>query len=516
MFVESLSNKIKLWKSDPSPFIKMPHRGHTVSKGEAYEIITSLTSFIRSHQIDKRKLIVGFCFKDPANWIYSIISIHLSEMLSVPIPIEFSNHQIASFAPHLDLLLVDSQDVIERFDSIFKLNADWDSDEFTDSSQIKFFRNRNKNSKISLPSTAVSVIHTSGSTSSPKGVVLSSIGMLNVINSMSDRVKDLETIHYASVLPMSLLLEQILGIFLPIFTNGSVSVLPNFTASYTGTQSELDEYIFNIRESSANFTMVPPSFLDDMIKNYRSSTLRTLIGHNLKILATGGAPIQKETIRNFSEANLEVFQGYGLSENTSVVSWTYPGPNEIGSVGKPLAHCKVKINEEGQIEVSGESLFLGYVQSGRFKSQNSEWFNTGDNGYFDSNGNLYVTGRDANLLVLSSGRNVSPEWIEGIFKTIGNIKDFILLGHGKPFLSALVLIDREKCFEEVIKEVKQFSEEVSEEFPEFSRIREFRAVKFENEYYSVSGRILRNRVVEMNKSKINEIYLSATDNERTI
>lgn len=508
MFVAELTQKIDAWMGDPTPFIQVPLNGRTLSRSESYDLVHQLANVLRKDSSSNAT--VGFCFDDPANWILAVIAAQIAGAVAVPIPKEFTGVQISSFVPNLNLILTDSKALANKLSELLGPEAIVKENDVPGSGLFLMRGASASCSRLRLPSNAVGVIHTSGSTDNPKGVVISDDGLLSVVRSMSGRLRNLKEVRYASVLPMSLLLEQILGIFIPIFQNGSISVLPPSIPCYTGTQPDLLPYLETIKQSRANFAMVPPSFLAELAKRSAANGIspRDCVGPELALLATGGAPIEPATLRSLKDGGLDVFQGYGLSENTSVVAWTYPGPNSLGSVGTPLTHNEVRITNDGEVEVKGSALFLGYVSRGEFAPRNEAWLRTGDQGFFDEQGCLHITGRDSNLIVLSSGRNVSPEWVEGKFKSIPSVKDVLLVGHGRPFLSAIILVNKGIPCEVALGTVERFAGEINNGLPEFSRVRAFRALPFDDRYYSVSGRVLRKQVMEAHKSVVDEIYLS--------
>lgn len=507
MFVERLRREIKSWEYDESVFIKTPINQATQTRAESFRLITEIQQIIASCEID-RKPIVGFSFEDSSNWIISILAAQIGDFVTVPIPLEFTTEQIESFVPHLDIVLTDSFKSACRLNQIFKDQVEIKNFAPTGKLNLFLLKPNTKNRRPNLPIDAIQVIHTSGSTNRPKGVVISRKGLDAVISSMLERVTNVKAINYISVLPYSLLLEQILGIYLPVLTGGSISILPRSILCYTGTQNDLEPYLKTLRESSGNFAMLPPSFLIALQKQSQltSVDINDLLGTNLKIIATGGAPIDVSCLEFYRENKIEIYQGYGLSENTSVVAWSYSGPNALGSVGIPLVHNKVRVTDDGEIEVSGPAVFLGYVINGEFLPNQSEWLKTGDVGFLSQEGLLYVTGRDHNLIVLSSGRNVAPEWIESKYKNLINVRDIVVVGHGKPYLSAIIFVDKNQSSESILREAIQHSKAIADQFPEFARIKEFRIIQFDETFYSVSGRILRANVLKVCSNLIENIY----------
>lgn len=506
VLIDSLRTEIDSWLGNNSQLIAVTETTSSVSRDQARELIYQLVRKIEQlkRRMNKR-LNIGLCFTNPVHWITSTLALQLSDAVSVPIPLEFSKEQIASFVPNLDIIFFDSHLCAERLASISQASIEMELIDST-SIYVKVFE-RSLEAK-DLPFSASKVIHTSGSTNSPKGVVISHTGLASVLESMMRRLEGLGSIHYVSVMPYSLLLEQVLGIYLPVISKGSISVLPDSVAPYTGVQKSILEFVNCIRESKANMAMVPPSFLLDLAKLSISikTNLAKLLGSNLKVLATGGAPIATECLEEFRKNGVEIYQGYGLSENSSVVSWNYPGPNKLGSVGKPLDHNKVRITADGRIEVSGDSLFMGYIDRGNFTEHTENWLDTGDIGIIDDDGYLTVTGRDSNIIVLSNGRNITPEWIETPFKSIPGVRDAVAVGHGKQNLSILLLLDSMLSFDGILRQASMIAKELSNSTPEFARVHRILPVSFEEHFYSVSGRILRNKVLNQYSNLISQSY----------
>lgn len=508
--VKKLENEIDSWRNDESALIKIPLEQTTVSRADGFQRVTQVTRVFQDANLDRGRPIIGLSFRDPSNWITAILVAQIHGFVVVPIPTEFTIKQIASFIPNLDCILTDSNEIAEKLSDLFEGNAPTKSFSLKNHTSLFLLKKEGREShvRLDLPSNAIGVIHTSGSTDSPKGVVIGLMGLQEIIHSMLQRVSHVDHIEYVSILPFSLLLEQVLGIYLPILTKGTITILPRSVSCYVGTQTDLDPYFESMRASKANLAMVPPSFLVQLQKlaTEINSTPREFLGQDLKVIATGGAPIDVSCLEYFKSHGIDVYQGYGLSENTSVVAWSYPGPNLLGSVGLPLPHNRVRINFQGQVEVFGTSVFLGYVTKGTFQSRKEDWLNTGDLGYFDENGYLFITGRDGNLVVLSSGRNVAPEWIENKYRSLPGIKDCLVVGHGKPFLSAIIFADKESDADEVLSQAIEYADISANQFPEFARIKTFRVVPFDDQFYSVSGRILRLKVLEKCSHLIDDIY----------
>ena len=141
--------------------------------------------------------------------------------------------------------------------------------------------------------------------------------------------------------------------------------------------------------------------------------LRGHLGGKLKTVICGGAALAPELVRFFKALGIEVLQGYGITECSPVVAVNRPGQNVIGSVGHALSCCEVQIQDR-EICVRGDSVSPGYFRDPEATAANFRdgWFHTGDLGRLDQKGDLFFEGRIKNLIILANGENVSPEELE--------------------------------------------------------------------------------------------------------
>ncbi|GHU82504.1 hypothetical protein AGMMS50284_4480 [Clostridia bacterium] len=159
------------------------------------------------------------------------------------------------------------------------------------------------------------------------------------------------------------------------------------------------------------------------------SSIHTAFGGNLKTVISGGAPISDDTVSEFRTWGINIFNGYGITECSPVVSCNMPRRFRDGSVGltNMSPYSSVKIID-GEICVSGDIVMKGYYgdEAATNEAFVNGYFKTGDLGHIDSDGYLYITGRKKNLIILNNGENVSPEELEIIFSKIVGIKDVII------------------------------------------------------------------------------------------
>ncbi len=151
----------------------------------------------------------------------------------------------------------------------------------------------------------------------------------------------------------------------------------------------------------------------------------SVFGGNLKIIFTGGAHLDPFYIERLEKYGVQVLEGYGMSECSPVISSNTPECHKAGSIGKPLPNVKVRF-ENGEIQVQGSSVMKGYYKmpAETEETLRDGWLRTGDKGYLDEDGFLFINGRVKNLIILSNGENISPEEIEnklGINPLVGEV-----------------------------------------------------------------------------------------------
>lgn len=178
--------------------------------------------------------------------------------------------------------------------------------------------------------------------------------------------------------------------------------------------------------------------------------IRARFGGNVKYLISGSAPLSREIAEFFFAMGLPVYEGYGLTETSPVISVNYPGAVRLGTVGRVLHGVEVKLSDapqseegkEGQeILVRGRNVSPGYYKQ---KGENEAafrngWFHTGDLGKLDAEGYLSITGRKKNLLKTSGGKYISPERIEALFQGHPCVAQMVVLGDRRHFVAALIV-----------------------------------------------------------------------------
>jgi long-chain acyl-CoA synthetase len=172
------------------------------------------------------------------------------------------------------------------------------------------------------------------------------------------------------------------------------------------------------------------------------STVRAGLGGRIRLLTAGGAPLAPELAEFFWSVGLPVFQGYGLTETSPIVTANSPRSNKIGTVGRPIPDVQVRIADDGEILVKGPCVMQGYYHKPDATNEvlaADGWFSTGDIGRLDGEGYLIITDRKKELLKTAGGKFVAPAPIENLLKTSPYIANAMVVGDKHKFVSVLVV-----------------------------------------------------------------------------
>ena len=350
-----------------------------------------------------------------------------------------------------------------------------------------------------IPDTTVKITFTSGSTGEPKGVCLSEANQINVAQALLKRI-GLEKTKHLCVLPLATLLENIAGVYAPLLSGGEVMLLPATELGFNGASD------FDVQKLAAALEIIQPESL--IILPGLLSALIHIIQQgwqppsSLKFVAVGGSRVGHGLLEAARAVSLPVYEGYGLSECSSVVSLNSTTDNQQGSAGKPLSHVAVSI-EDNEIVVSGNA-FLGYV------NEPASWYpqqvKTGDLGFIDDSSFLHILGRRKNLLINSFGRNINPEWVESEILANPVIAQCVVTGDARPFCIALIYA-RSAVSDALID---NWLQQVNQALPVYARIKQWlrlpQPLNQGNGTLTANGKPVRDRIDQIYQAEINPLF----------
>lgn len=300
------------------------------------------------------------------------------------------------------------------------------------------------------------IVYTSGTTGKPKGVMITFNNLISQLNNLHKVFKLGSDDTFLSVLPLNHMLELTCG-FLGVLSSGakvvySDKLTPNATlktmqekkVSYLITvplflkmlqrniekeiakSSKLNQFVFN---KAYKYSAFIPS---NTIKKLLFLSIHLQFGGKLKAFISGGAPLNQEIVEFFNRIGIPVLQGYGLTETSPVISMNSLNNNRIGSVGRALRSVNIKISIIGEVLVKSQGVMKGYYKQPDLTNEvidTNGWFHTGDIGYIDKDGYLFITGRIKNLIVLGGGKKIFPEEVESVLAKSAMVKEVCVLSH---------------------------------------------------------------------------------------
>lgn len=357
-------------------------------------------------------------------------------------------------------------------------------------------------SATALPAATHKVTFTSGTTGEPKGVCLDRGTMETVAGSLGLASAASRHDRHLCLLPLATLLENIGGLYTPLLAGATVCLPRLATVGLSGSSAlDVARLVAALGDWRASTAIMVPQMLQAVVAAGRAGMP---LPRSLRYLAVGGAPVAARLLENARALGLPVHEGYGLSECASVVAVSRAGESRSGSVGKPLPHVRIEFADDGEILVRGTP-WHGYL--GDCASQHpADFIATGDLGYLDADGFLFLTGRKKNMFITSFGRNVAPEWVEGELASHPGIAQAALFGEARPFNCA-VIVARQGTPRDAIEAAL---EEANRQLPDYAQVRAWIAATepftASNGMSTPNGRLRRPVILGKYAAQIDALY----------
>ena len=306
------------------------------------------------------------------------------------------------------------------------------------------------------------LIFTSGTTSNSKGVMICNRNLAQNINAVNPYVKLHETDRLFSILPLHHTYESTIGFLLPFAKGSSIAVcqglkyiVPNLKETKPTALLAVPLLIENLYkkinqtiEKSGKTAMVNSMMqITNALKNVGVDIKKKVfkeiyenLGGNLRFVVSAAAPIDPKVGKWMQDLGIIFLQGYGLTETAPIAALTPQYDSRVGSAGKAVVCAELKIDNpnekgEGEVLIKSETLMIGYYEDKEATDevietdeQGNRWFHSGDVGYLDKDGFLYITGRIKNVIVTQNGKNIYPEEIELMLGEIPEIKECMVYG----------------------------------------------------------------------------------------
>lgn len=453
--------------------------------------IQTLCSYLFQKGLFRSKIAV--LGENSYEWILTYFSVVMSNNIIVPIDKELSNDDIAyllDFSGAELLVYADSYaDIADAMLQGGHIKAALPMKDFPSILKIS-----PKSEITTNEYDLCSIIFTSGTTGKPKGVMLSQRNMV------VDAVSGCKNVYFSGTSLLTLPLHHTFA-----FTAGVLVMLVYHVPIYIN--KSLRTFQADMKLFRPQNMFLVPLYVETMYKNIwktaeeqgKDKLLKRMIalsnllrkfgidlrrkmfksvldnfGGNLDLLVSGGAAIRQEYIDGMDDIGILVLNGYGITECAPVVAVNRNKAYKSNSIGLPLICNKIKI-EDGELCVKGDNVMLGYYQdpSTTQAAIVDGWFKTGDLGYIDEDGFLCITGRKKNLIILSNGKNVSPEELEEKILGIPYVEEVVVFADGETITAEIFSADSAG--------IQAAITELNRELPPYKRIQRvaFRDTPFE-------------------------------------
>jgi len=404
-----------------------------------------------------------------------------------------------------------------------------------------------------------SIIYTSGSTGTPKGVPLTQNNMVSHLKAISDFFPVKPSDLCMSILPIAHVFERMviyyfssfgLSIYFVDSPNNVGKYLPEVRPSILTVVPRVLEKLYQKLIDASNQKQGPVKWLmkyainkaktsDPSKVNLRGtlwdklvySKMREALGGNFYLIVSGASALSLPVNKFLRNIGLPLYEGYGLTECSPVISAECPTHTKVGSVGKPLFNLEVRISPEEEIQVKGPSVFKGYFNRPDLNKDiftDDGFFHTGDKGRIDKDGYIWITGRLKEMFKTSTGKYVSPIPIEQALCQRASIEAAQIFAEGRKFTSALLFLNQDVIRSRLKKSEHEFNAEkalksdrlntalqkhidsVNEHLNEWEKIKKWKAIfavlSTENGLLTPTLKLRRKTIEKVFAKEINEMY----------
>jgi long-chain acyl-CoA synthetase len=204
-----------------------------------------------------------------------------------------------------------------------------------------------------------------------------------------------------------------------------------------------------VREARARGEDVDPTDAErvEQLDNETFALVRSIFGGRIRFAVSGAAPIAPDILRFFFAAGVPVYEGWGMTETTSIGALNLPGAYKIGTIGRPVTGADIRIANDGEIEIAGDILMRGYWNNPAATAEvmtADGYLRTGDLGAIDEDGFVTITGRKKDIIITAGGKNLTPANLEGDLRRSRWISQAVMYGDRKPYPVALITLDAEQ------------------------------------------------------------------------
>lgn len=470
---ELLKHDYAKWKDREYIYEKINGNYKSITFGNFIEKSVYFAEYLLSKELKDKKIVI---FADNSiKWMIADIAIMAYVGESVTISKEWKYEQVFETLSFLDIscLIYDNskKEIIDKikkdFPNIIYISIEVDFEKVINiGKEINLLKEDMFNFEPKDIDKCSKIIFTSGTTSSPKAVMLSLKNIFAGYNSLERRCDFDE--------------KDICYLFLPLtHTYGNIynfiySLISGYKIYLASSISNICKELLEVNPTI--FCGVPLIYMK-LYENYKEN-IDKAFGNNIKYLFSGGAYFNEKVRKIYKDKKLNLMEAYALSETASSLAIEYPYSDDTKSVGTIFEDIDVKINESdengvGEIIVKGDNIFLGYANNKELTNlafTNDGYFKTGDIGYIENN-KIYICGRKKKIIIGSNGEKITPEIIEEKIKKLNSI-----ITNVKVFIRQGKLVANVYIKEETNIDWKILFNSLNETLPKYERIKEFEII----------------------------------------
>lgn len=364
-----------------------------------------------------------------------------------------------------------------------------------------------KNLPLVNPEDIASLIYTSGTTDKPKGVLLTHKNICSNFISTTKLNLCSASDNFTAILPLYHIYPFMASLIMPLFLGARVTFFPAGFKPQDLAKIIKEQEVTILVGVPQLFSLIHsmifqkvnkiPYVLRFFILPLIKRKIKSIFGKSFRVMVSGGARLDPRIGSEFLTLGLKVVEGYGLTETSPVVTFNPLNKIKFGSVGKPISDVQIKIYHPdkygvGQILIKGPNVMAGYFKQPELTSLSvkDDWLYSGDLGYIDKEGYLFLTGREKEVIVLDSGKTIYPEELEEYYQKSPYIKEICILqkkenrfGYQTQSLYAVVVPDleyfRQKQEGNIRDRIRWELENLAKQLPRYKHVMGFTVTKEE-------------------------------------
>lgn len=478
--------------------------------GQFYQDVKALGTYLLKHHTVGRR--IALVSENSYHWLVAFFAIVTTGNIAVLVPKDSAENEAATLIFQSDTHIVVCSDACQgilqhcrqKFGRSKRYYALSNLSKYIAAGQKALDKGKEYYARTVIdPTTPAAIFFTSGSTGFSKGV------MISQGNITADIAASLQNVHPTgstmSVLPYTHAFGLVVGLMvpfhcqMPVFICSSLSnfmreiplakptilcLVPLFVETFSKTiwrTAEKQGQAKTLRRGMAASDAMLRLGIDRRRSLFES--VHAKFGGQLEMIICGGAPLDPRFVREFHSLGVEILNGYGITECSPVLAVNRNLSNREGSVGLPLPCVELRIDEpddkgRGELVVRGPNVMLGYYNDPTATGQvldGDGWFHTGDLGYLDKDGFLFISGRKKSLIILSNGENVSPEEIEQYVERIDEVQEVVVYADENA-ITAEVYPDKDSglSMDELIRRIQKQIDKLNATLPNHKHIRKLK------------------------------------------